>query len=1373
MHSTSGTMALSEKPLLDAALMAGAQINQAGGVLGQLIEPVVVDGKSNPAEFERQARRLLEVERVATVFGCWTSVSRKAVKPIFEECNGLLWYPLQYEGLESSPNIFYTGCCPNQQVEPAVTWLVENKGKIFYLLGSDYVFPRTANKLIAAQLKKLGGQVVGEEYVELGATNFTDIIAGIRHLRPDVVFNTLNGDSNEYFYRQYREAGISADEIPILAVSVAEAELQAIGDAAVGHYGSWSYFQSIDTPENHRFVENFRSRYGADRVTSDPIEAAYSQVYLWKQAVEAAESFETDRVRVAAYGQSFAAPGGLIKIEPNHHVWKQCRIGQILPHGQFEIVYSSDRAIKPLPWMGVEELNFDKSELVISLLGQVSQGIQQNWLSEQKSRQLQQVEAALRESARKLRNHNLVLTQLAKSPALHQGDLKAALTEITEASADNIGVERASVWLLDETGTKIKCLDLFEKSANQHSEGLEIAAVDYPAYFEALQQDEAIAAEDASTDPRTVEFAPSYLIPLGIASMLDIPIRLRGQTAGVICLEHIGSERHWTAEDQNFARSLADLVSLAVEATERKQAEAALRQSEERWQLIVRATGEGIYDWNIINSEAFSSPRLTEILGYAEGEVVTSYESWYNSLHPEDLNEALTKLQAHLQGKTPQYIAEYRQRCKDGSYKWILARGQVQYDSTGKPVRMVGSHQDISDRKQTEAQNQLVLNLTQAINAAPDFDTALEVTLQGVCETTGWAYGEAWQPIADGSALQSSRCWYDRSKGIDPKISDAIARFSNYSAVLTILPGAGIPGKVWLNQQSQWFTDLTAIEDTFSRLKLAKEASLKAGFGVPILATGDWGLETGNWSRGAGEQLPITNYQLPITQSPVLAVLVFFTLESRVEDKQLGELVSAVVAQLGTMLQQKKVQTEMKALFAAMTDVVTVRDFSGRCLNIIPTNTTNLYKPPAEMIGRKLHDDLPRPQADLILKSIKQALLSQQTVAIEYCLPIQGKEVWLAETISPLSEQTAILVARDISEQQAALRERICAESALRQKNEELTTALQKLKTAQEELIHSEKMAALGQLVAGIAHEINTPLGAIRSSVRNIDEFLGKNLETLPAFLQKISSERQADIFTLIQHSTEESNFSSKEKRQFKRRLRQQLVAAEIANADFIADTLADLGIFDRVEQFLPLLKDPEGENILETAYKLACVKGSTQIINTAIERASRVVFALKTYARYDHSGVMIQTQIVEGIEMVLTLYHNQLKQGVELIRNYGEIPAIFCYPDELNQVWTNLIHNAIQAMENRGTLTIDVTQEDQQIKIGITDSGKGIASEVIPKIFEPFFTTKPPGEGSGMGLNIVKKIVEKHQGKIMVESQPGHTKFAVYLPILTEQELH
>ncbi|MEO8890198.1 MAG: urea ABC transporter substrate-binding protein [Coleofasciculaceae cyanobacterium] len=420
LHSLSGTMAISEASLVDAELMAIAQINQTGGVLGKLIEPVIEDGASSPAQFERKAKLLIS-SGINNIFGCWTSATRKAVKPVLEELNALLWYPVQYEGLECSPNIFYTGCCPNQQVEPAVTWLRQNNKTRFYLLGSDYVFPRTANKLIKAQLKQQGSQeqeaiVVGEEYVSLGVQDFTEAIAKIQLSQADVIFNTLNGDSNLAFYRQFKDAGITASTLPIMAVSVAEAELQRLGDAAVGHYACWTYFQSLDTPNNRTFVENFQLRYGKSRVTSDPIEAAYSQVYLWKQAVEKAQSFEVDQVRLAAYGQSFEAPGGLVRIEKNHNVWKESKIGKILPNGQFEIVFCSDDLIKPLPWLGVEEVEFSRSTVVMDMLAEVTQEIQYSWKLEQKSFELEAATAQLQTEIAERKQTEIVL-QKAKEAA--------------------------------------------------------------------------------------------------------------------------------------------------------------------------------------------------------------------------------------------------------------------------------------------------------------------------------------------------------------------------------------------------------------------------------------------------------------------------------------------------------------------------------------------------------------------------------------------------------------------------------------------------------------------------------------------------------------------------------------------------------------------------------------------------------------------------------------------------------------------------------------------------------------------------------------------------------------------------------------------
>jgi urea transport system substrate-binding protein len=406
-------MALSEAPLKDAALMAIDEINQAGGVLGRQIEPVVADGASVPITFAEQATTLITQQQAVALFGCWTSANRKAVLPVVETHNSLLWYPLQYEGLECSPNIFYTGSCLNQQVEPAVSWSLQHCGQRFYLVGSDYNFPRTANKLIYAQLSLAGGTVVGEDYVSMEAENFHAIIDRIQATQPDLVFSTLNGSSNLHFYRQYQAAGITPAQIPIMAVSIAEGEVQRIGPATIGHYASWSYFQSLDLPSNQRFVHSFQQRYGADRVTSDPIETAYFQVYLWKQAVEAAGSFESDRVRQAAYGQTFNTPGGPITLEANHHVAKPCRIGKVLPSGQFDIVFDSNVLLAPLPWLGVETATFDNAPVVVQLMADVSQWIQKAQDLETTLHQLQQAttERQRTEEALKERDARLARTQ--------------------------------------------------------------------------------------------------------------------------------------------------------------------------------------------------------------------------------------------------------------------------------------------------------------------------------------------------------------------------------------------------------------------------------------------------------------------------------------------------------------------------------------------------------------------------------------------------------------------------------------------------------------------------------------------------------------------------------------------------------------------------------------------------------------------------------------------------------------------------------------------------------------------------------------------------------------------------------------------------
>ncbi|WGS73863.1 MULTISPECIES: urea ABC transporter substrate-binding protein [Pseudanabaena] len=354
LHSLSGTMAISEKSLVDSTQLAIEEINKAGGVLGQQIEAIVEDGASDWPTFAEKAKKLIDQDKVVVVFGCWTSASRKAVLPVFESKDHLLFYPVQYEGQECSKNIFYTGAAPNQQIEPSVEWLLNNKGKEFFLVGSDYVFPRTANTIIKAQLEALGGKVVGEDYLPLGNSEVTPIISKIKQALPNggVIYNSLNGDSNVAFFKQMQGAGLTADKYPSMSVSIAEEEVKAIGPEFLkGHYAAWNYFMTVDNPANKKFVEAFKAKYGADRVTNDPMEAGYIAVNIWAQAVKkAGKADDLEAVRMAALGQTFDAPEGKVTMENSHHLSKFVRIGEVTADGQFKIVNETKEAVAPLPW---------------------------------------------------------------------------------------------------------------------------------------------------------------------------------------------------------------------------------------------------------------------------------------------------------------------------------------------------------------------------------------------------------------------------------------------------------------------------------------------------------------------------------------------------------------------------------------------------------------------------------------------------------------------------------------------------------------------------------------------------------------------------------------------------------------------------------------------------------------------------------------------------------------------------------------------------------------------------------------------------------------------------------------------------------------
>lgn len=354
LHSLTGSMAISEKSVRDAEVLAIKEINAAGGVNGKQIEYVEEDGASEPSTFATKAEKLIDSEGVSTIFGCWTSSSRKAVKPIVEEYGSLLWYPVQYEGMESSSNIVYTGAAPNQQIVPAIDYLLDQGYKKFFLLGSDYVFPRTANMIINAQLEAKGAEAVGEEYADMDQTDFAAIISKIEAAKPDVIINTLNGTGNVSFFKQMSEKNYTSNDYMTMSFSIAEEEVATIGaDILKGHMVSWNYYQTTDTEKNKDFVKAYKDAYGENRVTSDPAEAAYDAVYLWKAACEKADSFEPeDVIKAVESGEiSFDAPEGTVTIQgDNHHLVKPVRIGQVGDDGLINEIYATD-PVAPDPYL--------------------------------------------------------------------------------------------------------------------------------------------------------------------------------------------------------------------------------------------------------------------------------------------------------------------------------------------------------------------------------------------------------------------------------------------------------------------------------------------------------------------------------------------------------------------------------------------------------------------------------------------------------------------------------------------------------------------------------------------------------------------------------------------------------------------------------------------------------------------------------------------------------------------------------------------------------------------------------------------------------------------------------------------------------------
>ncbi len=351
VHSLTGTIAIAEAALVEAEKLAIEEINAAGGVLGRMIEPVVEDGASDWPTFAEKTKKLLQRDKVSAIVGCYTSASRKAVLPVLNQSKGLLYYPTYYEGQEQEKSVIYTSQEATQSVIAAIEWMAKQQGKTFFLVGSDYIYPRTCNKIAKPTVVRVGGKVVGEEYAPLGHTEFSSIINKIKAAKPDWIYSTVVGGSNVAFYKQLKAAGLDGGKQKLLSTVVSENEIDGIGkDNAVGYYACMGYFQGIKNPQNERFVKAIKAKYGQNRVVGDPMQCAYNSVYLWKLAVEKAKSFDVDKVVAASADLEFDAPEGKIRLhKTNHHVWKKVRIGRARADGQFDIVHETGM-IEPNPY---------------------------------------------------------------------------------------------------------------------------------------------------------------------------------------------------------------------------------------------------------------------------------------------------------------------------------------------------------------------------------------------------------------------------------------------------------------------------------------------------------------------------------------------------------------------------------------------------------------------------------------------------------------------------------------------------------------------------------------------------------------------------------------------------------------------------------------------------------------------------------------------------------------------------------------------------------------------------------------------------------------------------------------------------------------
>jgi PAS domain S-box-containing protein len=743
MHFPTVSLGNSDALVKDATLMAIAEINQSGGILGKTIDPIVINIAAHDQSIAVQARTLLTEFGIKNLFGCGTSSARKQVIPILEKHQAQLWYPYYSEGLECSKNIFYTGACPNQVIQPAINWLLEHKGDRIYLIGTDGIYSRTVNKIIRAQIKQKNSLLLCEDYIPRDLSDYHESIAKIKHINPDAVISTLSPQNSIAFLQQYAAAGIKAEEIPVLSLRLTDLELRQLCDriepsAIAGHLASSNYFQSLDTAHNQDFLRKAAIWFGGDQSPLPTInvvmQSAYTQVFLWKQAVEAAQAFEVIPVRQAAYGQSLSSPAGKIVCDRNHYIWTACRVAEITPTGSFEILYTVD-PIKPMPWLGVEELNSSASTIVIEILADVTQGIQQSWQLEKDAQELEFTIAEL----------------LGRGQGKGRNQLAPEITRAVMAKMfkANQRLLKTQADLLNVEGALRDANELLEQRIEQRTLQLQKTIRRLQNEAADRQQAEVLLRESQQRFSAIADNVPGvvYRAVLHPDGQVSMPyISPRTQEIFGISVEEFTEHLEWvfdmahpedraelneivrrSAEELMFfeheyrVSSLFEKVKwvriisqphrhengdtvwdgVIVDISHQKQIEESLRQAEEKYRSIFEHAIEGIFQAQTDGCYINANPALASIYGY---ETPTALLTGV-ALDPYRLFAEPKRYQEFLQQiETDGSVASFEALVykSDRSIIWILINAKANYDQEGNFISYEGLVQDITERKLAE-----------------------------------------------------------------------------------------------------------------------------------------------------------------------------------------------------------------------------------------------------------------------------------------------------------------------------------------------------------------------------------------------------------------------------------------------------------------------------------------------------------------------------------------------------------------------------------------------------------------------------------------------------------------------------------------------